>query len=451
MSRYLDTIRPERVVTLNNKEMQRDGKVVIYRMQHSLRVTHNLALQVAINLAQQNGCPLKVVYHLKSQLPEHNYRHLTFLLEGVMEVGEILAANGIELKLLFDSFEEDMKRLYPEMSAVVIDKGYLRFHREQEAWLIEHLPCKLICVEDNLSIPITAASYKQEWAARTIRPKLMEKLPYFINDRGADGDNIRFTSKTLHFNCEEKRVLNFMEEVKQTQFVPKSQFRGGQREAEKRCHEFITTQLDHYDSNRNHPELIATSRLSPYLHFGMISPLTILQQLANNPLAKGFIEELVVRRELAHNFVWYHPTYDQYLSLPDWSRRTLEEHVTDKRPILYSLKELEEMKSHDACWNAAMYEMVTTGYMENTMRMYWGKKIVEWSSTPQEAYQTMAYLNNKYELDGNDANSWAGIGWCMGLHDTAWKERPVFGTTRYMNEAGLQRKYKMQHYIDRNR
>ena len=155
----------------------------------------------------------------------------------------------------------------------------------------------------------------------------------------------------------------------------------------------------------------------------------------------------MVRRELAHNYIWFTKNYDSYNSLPEWSRKSLELHEPDKRPFLYDLKRLEEAATHDASWNAAMREMIQTGFMENTMRMYWGKKLIEWSATPQEAYHRMSYLNNRYFLDGRDANSFTGIGWCFGLHDRAWQERPVFGMVRYMNEAGLYRKYNMNAYI----
>jgi len=204
-----------------------------------------------------------------------------------------------------------------------------------------------------------------------------------------------------------------------------------------------------YDINHNDPSLRGSSLLSPYLHFGQISPITIVQELKQNPKAEKFIEQLVVRRELAINYTYFTTDYDKYSSIPLWAKNTLEKHKNDNRPILYNLEELEQASTLDKSWNASMIEMIETGYMENTMRMYWGKKIIEWSPSPEEAYNRMVYLNNKYFLDGRDPNSYAGIGWCFGLHDRPWKERSIFGMVRYMNEAGLIRKYKIEDYIKR--
>lgn len=443
----MENIRPERIITLNDKQMQQGCKYVIYRMQSSVRIKNNLALAVAIELANEHRLPLKVIYHLSADFAEANYRHFSFLAEGLVEVERSLAAKGVEFQLLFKPFEEEITALFPLMAALITDRGYLRFHRAQEEWLVKNLPCQFIRVEDNLCIPISAASHKQEWAARTIRPKIMEKLPFFRNDTAPlDAMIVPGTGEPL-FSSNHKQLLLFMEQIKRKSPLAAASYRGGEQAAETHLTQFIAHKLARYDDDRNHPERRATSHLSPYLHFGMISPLTILQQLPDDTVSDPFIEELVVRRELAHNFVWYNKAYDSYHSLPEWSQKTLEAHATDKRPYLYTMDQLEEMQTHDACWNSAMQEMVTTGFMENTMRMYWGKKIIEWSETPQEAFHTMAYLNNKYELDGSDANSWAGIGWCLGVHDTAWKERPIFGTVRYMNQAGLYRKYDMKAYL----
>ena len=164
---------------------------------------------------------------------------------------------------------------------------------------------------------------------------------------------------------------------------------------------------------------------------------------------EAFLEELVVRRELSMNFVHYNPHYDSYQALPDWAKKTLKAHEKDKREYAYSLKAWEEARTHDPYWNAAQREMVSTGKMHNYMRMYWGKKILEWSKTPEEAYRTALYLNNKYELDGRDPNGFAGVAWCFGKHDRAWAERSIFGKVRYMNAAGLRRKFDIEKYVHR--
>lgn len=163
---------------------------------------------------------------------------------------------------------------------------------------------------------------------------------------------------------------------------------------------------------------------------------------------EAFLEELIVRRELALNFVNYTANYDQFDALPPWAQRTLSQHARDHRPQTYSRDELERAATHDPYWNAAMHEMTATGYMHNYMRMYWGKRILEWKKTPREAFADSLYLNNKYFLCGRDPNAYANVAWLFGLHDRPWGKRPIFGTVRYINAAGLERKFDMYRYIE---
>jgi deoxyribodipyrimidine photo-lyase len=192
--------------------------------------------------------------------------------------------------------------------------------------------------------------------------------------------------------------------------------------------------------------------MSPYLHFGQISPLYLalkIQHAQQSPqeAQKAFLEELIVRRELAVNFTHYTANYEAYDCIPGWARKTLAEHRKDKREYVYGRQQLEKADTHDPYWNACMLEMKHTGFMHNYMRMYWGKKILEWSSTPQKAFRTTLAINNKYFLDGRDPNSFAGVAWIYGVHDRAWKERPVFGKTRYMAASGLERKCDIAGYV----
>jgi len=230
---------------------------------------------------------------------------------------------------------------------------------------------------------------------------------------------------------------------------PVSETIGGMQEAQRRLREFIEQRLDHYPVWRNNPALDGASGLSPYLHFGQISPLDIALQVeaAGGPGAQSFLEELIVRRELAINFCYYNTLYDSFASLPAWAQRTLGEHQGDRRDPLYTAEELERAETHDAYWNAAQQQMVWQGKMHGYMRMYWGKKILEWSRTPQEAMRIALALNNKYELDGRDPNGYAGVAWCLGKHDRPWGERPIFGKTRYMSAGGLERKFDMAAYV----
>ncbi len=191
--------------------------------------------------------------------------------------------------------------------------------------------------------------------------------------------------------------------------------------------------------------------MSPYLHFGQISPLYLaLKVLETSSAGKdAYLEELIVRRELSHNFVFFNDKYDTFKSLPPWAMRTLNFHRRDKREYIYSLEQFEKAQTHDPYWNAAQQEMVITGKMHGYMRMYWGKKILEWSKNPRTGFKIALYLNNKYELDGRDPNAFAGVAWCFGKHDRAWSERKVFGKIRYMNAAGLKRKFDIEAYVNK--
>jgi deoxyribodipyrimidine photo-lyase len=229
-------------------------------------------------------------------------------------------------------------------------------------------------------------------------------------------------------------------------------FRGGSVEAETIFRAFCAKLLPDYKPTRNQPQTDNVSQMSKYLHFGQISPVWLALEARKHTAAgaenvDSFIDELLVRRELSMNWVEHTEHYERYECLPEWSRKTLAEHAADPRPYLYSREQLEAAATHDIYWNAAMNEMRFTGYMHNHMRMYWGKKILEWTPSPEEGHATALAINNKYFLDGRDANSFANIAWVFGQHDRPWFERPVFGKVRYMNAAGLERKCDIRAYV----
>jgi deoxyribodipyrimidine photo-lyase len=232
-------------------------------------------------------------------------------------------------------------------------------------------------------------------------------------------------------------------------------FVGGQVEAGKLLKLFLAEYLNGFATDRNEPANQRTSTMSPYLHFGNISPVELAlavekDRTASSADRESYIEELIVRRELAMNYCNFVSDYDKYESLPEWARKSLSEHRNDKREFLYTSEQLEQAKTHDPYWNAAQLEMTKTGFMHNYMRMYWGKKILEWMPSPKEAFETTLYLNNKYEMDGRDANSFANIAWIYGLHDRPWgPQRKIFGLIRYMNSAGLERKFDIDRYVKR--
>jgi deoxyribodipyrimidine photo-lyase len=238
--------------------------------------------------------------------------------------------------------------------------------------------------------------------------------------------------------------------------APVSTFRGGTKEALRLLDEFVSQKLKNYGKQRNHPELDSTSRMSPYLHFGHISPITIALAVKNADAPKAdresYLNELLVWRELAVNFVTYNPVYDSFESGEGWAHRSLAEHAKDPRPIVYTEQQLESAETRDPLWNAAHMQMVRGVWMHNYMRMYWGKKILEWSKTPAEAYRVAVKLNDKYELDGRDPNGYSGIAWAIvGKFDRPWFERPIFGKIRYMSLESTGRKFDSNRYIEQQK
>lgn len=438
----------KRINYINDKPINREGKYVLYKMQASVRITYNLALQAAISKANELDLPLKIIFRIDTSFPEANYRHFVFMIQGLREIQDKLINLGASFEIITNKEDNLFLQFINDAASIIMDKNYLRIQTKWKNWIEENTNTEILEIEDNIIVPIASASYKAEWAARTIRPKIMPKIDYFTYDSILAPTLKHKTQVNIEQINRNNKILNHtLKKLKETDYLSEVGFKGGETYAHNILKEFIDSKLMNYDINHNDPSLRGSSLLSPYLHFGQISPITIVQELKHNPEAEKFIEQLVVRRELAINYTYYTPDYDKYSSIPLWARNTLEKHKNDNHPILYNLEELEQASTLDKSWNASMIEMTETGYMENTMRMYWGKKIIEWSPSPEEAYRRMVYLNNKYFLDGRDPNSYAGIGWCFGLHDRPWKERSIFGMVRYMNEAGLQRKYKIEDYI----
>jgi deoxyribodipyrimidine photo-lyase len=315
--------------------------------------------------------------------------------------------------------------------------------------------CRVVQVESDVVVPVEVVSGKAEYAARTIRPKIHKHLKNYLSEfKPAE---LKKSSLSIQISGV---GLNNIEAVSKKMSIDKSVlpvsglFTGGTSRAKKIFKEFLRHRFEHYVENRNQPQTNDVSHMSKYLHFGQISPLYLALQVLKTgkrfkQAREAFLEELIVRRELAMNFVYYTSNYDSYTCLPAWAKKTLAEHKNDRRQYIYSKRQLEDCETHDEYWNAAMREMKFTGFMHNYMRMYWGKKILEWSQTPEQAFKTILTINNKYFLDGRDANSFAGVAWVFGVHDRAWAERPIFGKIRYMAATGLERKCDIQSYVEK--
>jgi deoxyribodipyrimidine photo-lyase len=445
-------IQAERIRALNERPAQ-TGDYVLYWMQQAQRVRNNHALEYAIQQANARDLPVVVVFGLTDRYPEANERHYAFLLEGLQEVEASLRKRGIRFLVLYRSPEIAVVEQAQRAALLVTDCGYLRIQKIWRQRVAQQAPCLVVQVESDVVVPIETASNKEEFAARTLRPKIARLLPDYL----VPLETAALLRSSLNLPLDTTDALDLsptgavLSRLDTDRSVPRvATFRGGETEALRLLEEFVRSKLQDYDTLRNEPALNHVSNLSPYLHFGQISPLTIalaVQESQHSAGRDAFLEELIVRRELSMNFVHFNPNYDRYEGLPEWARKTLEAHAADPRPTLYTLKELEDARTHDPYWNAAQREMVLTGKMHNYMRMYWGKKILEWTRTPQEGFDFALFLNNKYELDGRDANSFTGVAWCFGKHDRPWAERPIFGMVRYMNAAGLQRKLDIEAYV----
>ena len=441
-------IQPERIKLLNNKTL-RDGKYVLYWMQAAQRTEYNHALEYSIRRANELKIPVLVSFGITDNWPQANLRHYYFMLEGLREVKKDLQSRGIQMVVRHESPDLSTTKLAKDAALVVVDAGQLRIQRKWRNNVAKKIDCPLYEVETNLIVPVEEASSKENFSAGTFRPRITKKLDYYLaplkhKKPKLDSLGLKFTAFDIDDIDKAVSKLNIDRSVGKV-----DTFHGGTRQAKRHLSLFLRNKLDNFAALRNDPNADCVSNISPYLHFGQISPLYIALKVLkiSSPGRDAYLEELIVRRELSHNFVFYNNQYDKFVSLPPWAERTLNFHRRDKRPYLYSLEQFETAETHDPYWNAAQKEMVIAGKMHGYMRMYWGKKILEWSKNPQTGFKTALYLNNKYELDGRDPNAFAGVAWCFGKHDRAWAERPVFGKIRFMNSTGLKRKFDADAYV----
>lgn len=444
-------IQRARVRPLNN-DLERRGDFVLYWMQAAQRAEDNHALEYAIDLANERGLPLVAFFGLTESFPEANLRHYAFLLEGLAETARSLEKRGVRLVVRKASPEGGAVELGRRASLAVVDRGYLRIEREWREAAARDLGCPLVQVETNAVVPLEQASPKEEWAARTLRPRITRRFEEFLvplKPRRPKKDSLGLRLASLEVAGPD-RVLAGLKVDRSVGRV--DAFRGGTSEAKRRLREFIGRRLELYSGERNDPNAGAVSGMSPYLHFGQVSPLYIALEIlkTKSPAADVYLEELIVRRELSLNFSHFNPGYDRFAgAVPAWAQKTLREHENDKREAVYPAAELEGARTGDAAWNAAQRELVTTGAIHNYMRMYWGKRFIEWARPAAEAFRLALHLNNKYALDGRDPNSFAGVAWCFGRHDRGWPSRPVFGKVRSMTAAGLRRKFDVEAYVRR--
>ncbi|MGD8882028.1 MAG: deoxyribodipyrimidine photo-lyase [Desulfobacterales bacterium] len=447
-----EDIHDSRIQILNDRDL-RQGDYVLYWMQQSQRAEYNHALEYAVQHANKIDQGVLVVFGLMDDYPEANLRHYTFMLEGLQEVRVALGKRGIKMVVQKGNPADVALFTGKKASLIVCDRGYLRHQRQWRKKVAQKAGCRVVQIESDVVVPLEVVSGKAEYAARTIRPKIHKHLSDYL----VEFKSTKIKKSSLQLRISGIDLSNIDAVLKRISLdrgvLPVSgSFKGGTARARKMFSDFLHRRFTNYVENRNQPQTDDVSHMSKYLHFGQISPLYLALQVLKTErrfkdAREAYVEELIVRRELAMNFVYHTPDYDSYTCLPAWAQKTLAEHKKDRREYRYNRSQLENSRTHDQYWNAAMREMKFTGFMHNYMRMYWGKKILEWSPTPEQAFKTTLAINNKYFLDGRDANSYTGVAWVFGVHDRAWFERPIFGKIRYMAASGLERKCDIQAYV----
>ena len=443
----------ERVRKRNTAEVRPGGQYVLYWCSRGRRAEWNHALEFAIRLANERRLPLLVFESLSCDYAEANARLHTFALQGVPEFAAALRRRGIGYCFHLPRRKGEAipiaAPLAAEAAAIVTDDHPLERPAADcgdAAWYAVDASC----IVPAHSIP------QRAYAAYSLRPKIRKLLPQFLLPVKQERVKHRFTLPLPAFHTEvcAENVARLVAECEiDPSVTPVAATPGGRGAALHRLARFLEHGLRRYAREKNEPSAHATSGLSPYLRAGYISSLEVamaVQQVAaeHRWIAGEFLEELIVRRELAFNFAWHARRLDSLRELPEWAQATLRKHRRDRRDPAYNGRQFAAARTHDDLWNAAQRELLLRGTIHGYYRMYWGKKILEWSRTPQEALATMIHLHDRYALDGQDPNTYANILWCFGLHDRPWPERPVYGTVRSMSRAGMERKTNVAAYLE---
>jgi deoxyribodipyrimidine photo-lyase len=435
-----------------NKHSYSSGSIV-YWTSRDQRIRYNHALIHAQEKALKYNCPLIVLFCLVPEFIGATIRQYNFMLKGLKEIEHNLKEKNIPFMMLTGQPYKEIPAFLNSIKAgyLITDFDPLRIKQQWQKKVNQAISIPFDEVDTHNIVPCRVASQKQEYAARTIRPKIHRLL----NDYLFDPPQLQKHPVECNINFAPVNWKNIHSSLKIDQTVSEVDWlTPGEEAANKMLDHFITRKLDKYGQDRNDPACDALSNMSPYLHFGQISALQIALKVnrakANEESKESYLEELIVRKELSDNYCFYNSDYDNLKAIPEWVKKTYEAHKDDIRPYLYTLKELENAQTHEDAWNACQLEMIKTGKMQGYMRMYWAKKIFEWTESPEQALEFAIYLNDKYELDGRDPNGYTGIMWSIaGVHDRGWTERPVFGKIRYMNYNGLKSKFNIKAYIDK--
>ncbi len=452
-------VETERITKLNSAEDRRDAEYVLYWAQMNRRVEANHGLLYAVELANKYKLPVLYYEGLTCTYEYANDRLHTFILEGVPETAKRLKKAGIGyvfyLRKTKAARNDVLYELAKKAAAVVTDDYPTFIARAHNARVPERLEVAYYAVDSSCVVPMSVIPQRQ-YGAYTIRPRIKKVLRKYLKAPDALLVKKKFAASVPDFHAvvTNKNIPQLVAACEIDHGVrPSLSFEGGRLQAEKLLDFFLTNNLKRYGHTRNEPSKHTTSHMSPYLHFGQISSLEIslaVEDYAHKHklLADEYLEELIVRRELAFNYARFVQAPGSLENLPDWCQQTMKKHDRDQRDPAYSAKQLRQAETYDELWNATQKEMLLRGKIHGYYRMYWGKKIIEWSRHYQEAADIMIEMHDRLALDGRDPNTYTNILWCFGLHDRAWGERPIFGKLRYMSLEGLQRKTDTQAYID---
>ncbi len=442
---------------LLKKGGSRNGPVV-YWMSRDQRALDNWAMTFASELSDRTGAPFYVLFCLVPDFLSAGLQQFDFMLQGLEETEKLLKQKNIPFFLLTGKPQDRIPDFIEKhsVSTLVTDFDPLKIKKHWKDRISSRINIDFFEVDAHNIIPCWELSTRQEYAAYTIRPKIKKMLGEFLEDfpviSTANKNRGSSTADFLARNTDWNKIRNGLKLDKN---APETNcLKPGYKNSIKTLDVFLKNKIYEYDAGRNDPNRDAQSGLSPYLHFGQISAQRVVLELLKlgikEDFLEPFLEEMVVRRELSDNYCFYNRNYDSFDGFPDWAKNTLNLHRSDKRLYIYNLGQFEDAETHDELWNSAQKEMVKTGKMHGYMRMYWAKKILEWTEYPEEAVEYAIYFNDKYELDGRDPNGYTGISWSIGgLHDRAWSEREIFGKIRYMSYEGCRRKFDIRSYINK--
>lgn len=468
-----------RIHPLNVKSAPENAGCVLYVMSRDQRVEGNHALIAAQQHALAQKLPLAVIFCLYPKTGNRSREHYEFMIEGLREVESKLNTLNIAYMMVIgqpsSAINNVIKHVNP--SAIYFDYNPLRGPKRLAGKIAysSNTPC--FTVDTHNIVPVWVASDKREVGAYTMRPKLQKNFGLYLQSPEAvEKHPYKWPGPVQSIKDLETKINKVLKELPSN--GTKIAFTPGYNAAVLHLEKFITEKLEAYAVDRNDPSSGSQSDLSPYLHFGQISSLQVALRLREVAIENGedlhfvssakmpqpdeakktimngidsLIEEMVVRKELADNYCHYCKDYDNLNASPDWARKSLDAHRKDKRDFVYSIKDLENAKTHDDAWNAAQRQLTNSGKMHGYMRMYWAKKVLEWTESPEQAIEFLIRLNDFYSIDGGDPNGYAGILWSVaGVHDRPWFDRPVFGVIRYMNYEGLKRKFKIEAYCSQH-